>query len=55
MLNTCKTTSEAVALMKSAKEGGIEPSDGTCRKLAKMYIRGSNAVSYFVFCYHDSA
>lgn len=53
MLNACKTTSEAVALMKSAKEGGIEPSVWTCRKLAKMYIKGNNAVSCFVFCYHD--
>ena len=39
MLNTCKTTSQAVQLVKQAQDAGIAPSERTCLKLAKMYIK----------------
>jgi tRNA(Phe) wybutosine-synthesizing methylase Tyw3 len=42
MLNTCKTTEDAVKLVQQARQAGIMPSDRTCLKLAKMYIKVSS-------------
>lgn len=39
MLNTCESTKDAVAFMNEAKKAGIEPSERTCLKIAKMYIK----------------
>jgi hypothetical protein len=46
MLNTCKTTSQAVQLIKQAKDAGIAPSERTCLKLAKMYIKEGSLPSH---------
>jgi len=46
MLNTCKTTSHAVQLIKQALDAGIAPSDRTCLKLAKMYIKEGSMPSH---------
>lgn len=46
MLNTCKSTSQAVQLIKQAVESGIQPSDRTCLKLAKMYIKEGSLPSH---------
>ncbi len=44
MLNTCKTTEDALKLVQQARQAGVLPSDRTCLKLAKMYIKVSTDV-----------
>ena len=46
MLNTCKTTGQAMQLVQQARKAGIEPSERTCLKLAKMYIKEGNMPSH---------
>ena len=39
MLNTCKTTKQALAFVKEAVDDGVNPSERTCLKLAKLYVK----------------
>eukprot|EP00960_Hanusia_phi_P066562 766424-Hanusia_phi.AAC.1 len=46
MLNTCKSTEDAMQLVRQAYDEGILPSERTCMKLAKLYIKEGNMPSH---------